>query len=160
MGDRLTCEALLLIGCVVVFALTPLVTAGVALDSPSGTKPLEVEPSPSPEGVVVLVVGVVVVVGAAKLNLVVAPRKRMSVESPEVVLDSKVFVNGTVAVRFDAVALAALTVMLLVLIWKLSDVKFAQSPCGAIHCAVPLDFTTAVNDFRKVEPKKSRTSTC
>lgn len=107
-----------------------------------------------------LVVGVVVVVGAAKLNLVEAPRKRISVESPEVDRESNVFVNGTVAVRLDAVALAALTVTLLVLIWKLSEVKFAQSPCGAIHCAVPSDLTTAVNDLRKVEPRKSRTSTC
>ena len=70
MGDELTCEGLLLIGCVVALELTLLVTAGVALDSPSATNPLEVEPSPSPVGVVVLVVGVVVVVGAAKLNLV------------------------------------------------------------------------------------------
>ena len=108
------------------FELTLLATAGVALDSPSATKPLELEPSPSPEGVSVVVVEVVV--GAAKLNLVEAPRRRISVESPEVVRESNAFVNGTVAVRLDAVALAALTVMLLVLIWKLSEVKFAQSP--------------------------------
>ena len=128
LGDELTCEALLLIGCVVALELTLLVTAGVALDSPSATNPLEVEPSPSPVGVVVLVVGVVVVVGAAKLNLVDAPRKRINVESPEVDRESNVFVNGTVAVRLDAVALAALTVILFVLIWKLSEVKLAQSP--------------------------------
>ena len=127
MGDELTCEALLLTGCVVAFELTPLVTAGVALDSPSATNPLDVEPSPSPDGVVV------VVVGAARLNFVEAPRNRISVESPEVERESKVFVNGTLAVRLDAVALAAFTVTLLVLIWKLSDVRFAQSPCGAIH---------------------------
>lgn len=147
----------------------PLVTDGAADPSPSAVKAELVLvagawPSPSPDGVLEfeelfdeLFAGVD---GAAKLKAVDAPRNRYSWKSPDVVLDINALVNGTVAVKFDAEVLAALIVKLLVLTWKLSEVKSAQSPCGATHWAVPLDLSTAVSDLKKLEPRKSRTSMC